>query len=197
MRRGIATNSQNAQAGLRALLPHCCSAGTAIAQGSAARTFQTLRVHTLSLDVETINSIGIRKTLLPRPCRKTATEIPNQQPINSKALRTPPAERPFECRSKQPHPARTACNPRTHVPAMRSRTKPATNSKAKDHGRGAKSTIQELPNTSRQLPNTRQTLGMPATFAIFRDCGRTQIQILFDAQIKRSPLRTTTGSRAR
>ena len=51
-------NSQNAHAGLRAFLPLCCSAGTAVAQGSAARTFQTLRVHTLSLDVETINSIG-------------------------------------------------------------------------------------------------------------------------------------------
>ena len=144
-------NSQNAHAGLRAFLPLCCSAGTAVAQGSAARTFQTLRVHTLSLDVETANSIGINFTA--KTMQKTATEIPNQQPINSKALRTPPAERPFECRSKQPHPARTACNPRTHVPAMRSHAKPATNSKAKDHGRGAKSTIQELPNTSRQLPN--------------------------------------------
>ena len=32
-------NSQNAHAGLRAFLPLCCSAGTAVAQGSAARTF--------------------------------------------------------------------------------------------------------------------------------------------------------------
>ena len=139
-------NSQNAHAGLRAFLPLCCSAGTAVAQGSAARTFQTLRVHTLSLDVETANSIGINFTA--KTMQKTATEIPNQQPINSKALRTPPAERPFECRSKQPHPARTACNPRTHVPAMRSHAKPATNSKAKDHGRGAKSTN---PRTSKHF----------------------------------------------
>ena len=85
-------------------------------------------------------------------------------------------ERPFECKAK--HAALSTH--RAHFSNRRvsdeSDALPAANSKATVHGRGAK--VQEL-------------LGC-------RYCGRAQT--LFDAgpaEIKRSPLRTTTGSRAR